>query len=197
MILLGICSGGTVQVNTVYSLIALLSTTRLPLTFSVRIGGYKPHSLNELVQEAQETGATHLLNIDTDMVFPPDVVDKLFAAKKDIVGVNYHQRGNHLDQEGPPSTIKFPGNEKNGYRTVLEKDFPKELFECAAVGLGITLIDLKVFDKLPKPYFKTKESKSGEHRTEDIVFCQDARKAGFEVWCDPTIEVKHIGQYLY
>lgn len=192
MILVGVCCGGTIQALTVLSLIDLLSSDT---ALSVQIGGYKPHGMNQLVKDAQQLNATHLLNIDSDMIFPPDALERLLRANKDIVGANYRQRGNHLDQEHPVSVTKFIGDGPNGYRAVLENEFPKELFECAAVGLGLTLINMRVFDKLPFPWFRTTEIE--EHSTEDIVFCRDARDLGFEVWCDPTIPMKHIGTYLY
>lgn len=189
MVLLGLCSGGTIHAQTVASLIGIMQTT--PVAISFQTGGYKPHNMNQLVKEAQRLGATHLLNMDSDMIIPPDALDKLLKADKDIVGAKYMARG-----EGY-STLKF---EKDGqYVPVNPDDFPKELFECAAVGLGFTLINMRVFEKLPKPYFYTYEKSDDreDFATEDIVFCQDARKAGFSVWCDPSIEVGHIGQYIY
>ncbi len=194
MILVGVCCGGQIQALTVLSLIDLLGSDT---ALSVQIGGYKPHGMNQLVKDARQINATHLLNIDSDMIFPPDALKRLLAHDKDIVGVNYRQRGNHMDQGHPASTVKFPGEGKELYREVLEQDFPKELFECAAVGLGLALIDMKVFDKLPFPWFHTTEAEDNGHSTEDIVFCREAREAGFEVWCDPTIGMKHIGNYLY
>jgi GT2 family glycosyltransferase len=196
MILIGMCSGGDVKALTVMSLVDLFGTFPEPNALSLQIGGYKPHGMNNLVRDAKEINATHLLNIDSDMIFPPDALQKLLKADKDIVGVNYRQRGNHQDQDFTVSTIKFPNEDNTGYREVRVNDFPTELFECAAVGLGLTLIKMEVFDKLPFPWFRTTENKE-LHSTEDIVFCKDAREAGFEVWCDPTIQMKHIGHYLY
>lgn len=197
MILVGMCSGGDLKALTVLSLIDLLGEIKVPNALSIQLGGYKPHGMNQLVKDAREINATHLLNIDCDMIFPPDAFEKLYKANKDIVGVNYRQRGNHLDQDAPASTVKFIGTEKNGYRYVEEKDFPTELFECAAVGLGLTLINMKIFNKLPFPWFHTTETEEIGHSTEDIVFCKEAREQGFEVWCDPTIKMGHIGGYIY
>lgn len=187
------CSGGTIQTLTVLSLVDLLGGAKVPNALSVQIGGYKPHGMNNLVKDARQIEASHLLNIDSDMIFPPDALERLLKADKDIVGANYHQRGNHLDQDNRSSVTKF---EENGeYVSKLEEDFPKKLFECAAVGLGLTLINMKVFDSLPFPWFHTTEGE--EHSTEDIVFCQDARKLGFEVWCLPDLKMGHIGSYIY
>ena len=32
---------------------------------------------------------------------------------------------------------------------------------------------------------------------EDIYFCKKVNEAGFGVWCDPTIDVGHLGLYRY
>lgn len=32
---------------------------------------------------------------------------------------------------------------------------------------------------------------------EDYSFCRLARKAGFEVWCDPLFDVHHYGEYPF
>jgi len=31
----------------------------------------------------------------------------------------------------------------------------------------------------------------------DYWFCRQARKAGYDIWCDSTIELGHIGDYNY
>ena len=72
-----------------------------------------------------------------------------------------------------------------------------ELFKASGTGTGFMLIKTKVFDKLKKPYFVAWEDEDGNHHTEDIEFCINARKAGFDVWISPTIKIGHIGTYEY
>jgi hypothetical protein len=59
------------------------------------------------------------------------------------------------------------------------------------------LIKIEVFDKLKKPYFVAYEDENGDHHTEDIEFCINAKKAGFDIWCSPTTPVGHLGIYMY
>jgi hypothetical protein len=195
MILVGVCCGGQIQALTTLSLIDLLGSSKAPNALSIQIGGYKPHGMNNLIKDARQINATHLLNIDADMTFPPDALDLLLAQDKDIIGANYRQRGNHENQNTPISVTKFIGDGPNGYKEVLSGDFPTETFECAAVGLGLTLINMRVFEDWDLP-FHTVETEE-IHSTEDIVFCNEARERGFKVFCDPTLNMGHIGQFIY
>jgi hypothetical protein len=58
---------------------------------------------------------------------------------------------------------------------------------------------MSVFDKIDQPYFFYKEPKSKEDdgMGEDVWFCEKVNEAGMEVWCDPTVEVSHVGEYIY
>jgi hypothetical protein len=92
------------------------------------------------------------------------------------------------------SIVKLLG--ENGERA--EGNIPTELFECQSVGFGCTLIDLKIFEFIPMPWFILGyEEDNISPMTEDVYFCTKARDAGFTVWCDPTIKTGHIGDYIY
>lgn len=198
-VLVGMCSGGDIKAQTVSCLLGL--DAQGSIGFTVHVGGYKPHNMNQLVAEAKEAKATHILSIDCDMVFPRDALQKLLAADKDIVGANYLARGQFATQDRPWWVIKFV-DENNVPKLVLPQDYPDELFECAAVGLGFTLINMRVFEKLSEPYFETDYtgktgSQTADFRTEDVVFCEKVRAKGFKVWCEPTIDMGHLGTYNY
>ena len=143
----------------------------------------------ELVKQAQKLNATHLLFVDDDMVFEKDAVIKLVERDKDIVGVHYNCR------KFPPTTTVHMDEEK---KKSIKWENPDGFMTCDAVGTGFMLIDLRVFDKLKEPWFFWKTNEQGEVvEGEDYWFCRIAREAGFEVWCDLTIPVKHIGDFLY
>ena len=66
------------------------------------------------------------------------------------------------------------------------------------IPTGCLLIRMRVFDKIPKPWFSTRIE--GEKiQGEDYYFCDRAREAGFEIWCDGDLsrEIGHIGQAVY
>lgn len=146
-----------------------------------------------LVRYALESGATHLLFVDSDMLFPADTIPKLLAHKKEIVGIKYKKR------EFPVKWVYQP------LEGVPESE--TELFKVAHVGTGLMLIDLSIFKTLgqpknegerPTPWFSFgRDSQGALAMGEDVWFCNVARDAGLDVWVDPTIKVGHIGEYIY
>jgi hypothetical protein len=150
-----------------------------------------PQAREALVVTAHKENCTHVWFVDSDVNFKGDTLKKLLAHDKDIVGCNYNTK-----QLKPfrISTVKFL--EGDHYINVQPKDFPKKLFKCGALGLGMCLIKMPVFDKIPLPLFVF-EREAKEWVGEDVYFFRKAIKAGFDVWCDPTIPMGHIGEYQY
>jgi hypothetical protein len=138
---------------------------------------------NQCVAAAQQIKATHVLFLDSDMVFPLDTIKRLLKHDKDIVGALYSRRRPPFDPTGLP----FEGaKETNGL--VRMKNMPA----------GCLLIAMRVIEKLPKPWFSGRIE--GEHILgEDVHFCDRAAAAGFEIWQDVALsqEVGHIGEKIY
>ena len=147
-----------------------------------------------LVNYALKVGATHLLFVDSDMLFPFDTIKKLLDHKKEIVGIKYKKR------QFPVEWLYKPLPD--------EPESETELFKVAHVGTGLLLIDLSIFKDekfgiiddtgTKAPWFSFGRGAEGQLTMgEDIWFCNVARSAGYDIWVDPTLEIKHIGEYLY
>ncbi len=145
---------------------------------------------NYIANKAVSLNCDYIFTVDDDMIFPPDTLEKMLAHKKDIVGVAYHPRF-ETDQK----------NEKPLDKThilTLKEEGKKELFECEAVGTGVMLIDTKLFHFLDRPWFKITNHETGyTTQGENCWFSEQVRKAGFKVWCDPLLDIGHIGQKIY
>jgi hypothetical protein len=142
-----------------------------------------------LVNQALKAGATHLLFVDCDMMFPYDVIPKLLAHDKEIIGAEYNKR------EFPLTKVSKP----------LTEESATELYKAKHNGLGLTLIKLSIF-KDPKfgvsedgkrtAWFSFgRDSEGALVMGEDAWFSNVARDAGYDTWIDPTIKVFHIGEY--
>ena len=139
-------------------------------------------SRTAIVQDAIKKGATHLLFIDTDMMFGSDVIPRLLAHKKEIVACDYHMRSFPLKSTCEP----------------VGKRSETELFECKYAATGLMMIDLSIIEKMKTPWFSFGRGKHGELTLgEDAWFCFTAGDSGFKTWVDPTIKVGHIGEYIY
>jgi hypothetical protein len=81
----------------------------------------------------------------------------------------------------------------------IEKEkLPNYPFKINAMPTGLLLIKTEVFKKMQPPWFAFRfVDNSLDWMGEDIYFCGKAAEYKFEIWCDPTIEVKHIGDYTY
>ena len=198
-VLIGMCTGGTVRSETVTSLIGameMLKQKGVDTGLSIQVGGYVAWNRNALVRTAKERGATHLMFIDNDMIFPASGIVRLLDHDKDIVGGAYNARG----VEGMPvvSTVKLSDDYTSG-KYDFNAQIPPQLFKCYGMGTGFMLIKMSVFDdpKLPAPWFEAPEDPDGTHHTEDIEFCRKALKLGYDVWCSPTIKIGHIGTHVY
>ena len=138
-------------------------------------------SRTAIVQEAVEKGATHLLFMDTDMIFPSDSLKRLLAHKKEIVACDYNMRSFPLK-----STCES------------EERSETELFKAKYAGTGLMLIDLSIIPKLKNPWFSFGRGSHGELTLgEDAWFCFTAGDSGFSTWVDPTIKVGHCGEFIY
>jgi hypothetical protein len=119
-----------------------------------------------------------------------DVINKLLAHNKPIIGAAYNMRAFPLY-----SNVKF--TDENG-KFIAVPDIPKELFKCAGVPTGAMLVDIPTVQKLPQPWFDLINDENGNLVIgEDIYFCQKLIEHGVEIWCDPTIKIGHIGTFAY
>jgi hypothetical protein len=140
-------------------------------------------SRNHLMGAAQKIGATYALFLDTDMVFPLDVMRRLLAHDKDIVGALYASRRPPFQPIGVP----WDDAPATGH-----------LRRMKMLPTGCLLINMRVFEKLPKPWFS--EQITGDQIAgEDVYFCAQATTAGFEIWQDVSLsrEVGHIGEKVF
>jgi len=140
---------------------------------------------NQCVAAALLAKATHLLFLDSDMTFPVTTLTRLLAHDKDVVGAVYSQRVSPFH----PLGVTDAGEHKH---------ITKGMHRMRIIPTGCMLIRTALFAKIPKPWFNT--IADGDHILgEDYYFCEQVRRAGFDVWCDGDLsrDIGHIGQTVY
>lgn len=160
------------------------------LRYSIIIGSRQVHfARNGLVRAGLNNGADYICFLDADMTFPPDVIHRLYLNSKDICGVLYRGR-----LKPHPHNVFYWNKDKTRIEQVTKSwKIPEaRLVEVDGVGTGVILIRSKVFKELGKPWFFY-----GDDRSEDIMFCEKARRAGFKVYIDQTLKCGHIGDNIF
>jgi hypothetical protein len=141
---------------------------------------------NDGVEHARNFKADFIFFLDSDMLFPPTALFRLLLHRKDIVGATYTKR---------VAPFEILGTQLAEQPAVPSGD----LLEMQRIPTGCLLIKMSVFDQLSKPYFRFETNANGAIVGEDYVFCDRAREAGFQIWCDAVMsrEIGHIGQAVH
>ena len=150
-------------------------------------------SRESLVEKALLEGATHILFLDSDMLFPEDALHRLFSRNEPFVAANYVQRclPTRPNAISMLDTVKHTNDDDTG------------LEEVKSVGFGLCLIRAEVFDAMPRPWFDTYWYTNDKGKRliigEDVYFCHKARHAGYKVYIDQDLSKKvgHIGTMEY
>jgi hypothetical protein len=152
-------------------------------------GSMLVHSRHLLVKNALKADSTHVLFLDSDMVFPKDLLQRLLLADRDVVGVNCTTRGwpvTFIAHDHMQDLIDSRG------RSGLEK--------VQQVGLAVMLIRAEVLCRLRPPLFMMEWVPDlNDYCGEDIFFCQVLQEVGIDVWVDHDLsrEVLHIGHMAF
>lgn len=200
-VLVGMPVLGDIKAETTASLVGYYRSCKYPSNIHLSRNTYTHYARNKLVWEAVNTKATHLMFIDSDMSFPIDGVDRLIERGENIIGGLYFKRVVPIHP-----IIKIVRDNKITDMKFKEIPSFEKPFEVDAIGTGFLLINMDVFKKMEPPFFSHASPKEfgmeeipfpNNEIGEDVAFCLRAKKAGFKIWCDPTIKLGHIGERIY
>jgi hypothetical protein len=167
---------------------------------SLRGSHIKAVSLNEHVAEAANNGCSHVFFMDVDMNFPPWTLYKLMSHKLPIVTGLYHLKSTPYSPI--MGWISSSGVAVNGRGRQWKEDYyplPKDaLVQIDWCGIGCLLVDMDVFNKIWYPPFRDEwDMELGNRRKgHDVIFCEEARKAGYKIFADTSVDVMHIGRAI-
>ena len=161
-----------------------LTENGIEFDVAFKTGALVYDSREQLAARARLENYTHVLWLDSDMIFPEDVFDKLNAHGKDFVtGICHARRKPYksaLFSRLTPDAIRYS-------RTT----YPEELFQIAGSGLACALTSVKLLREVKKQcgnlFLPTLAF------GEDLAFCVKATEIGFELFADPKVQIKHIG----
>lgn len=138
---------------------------------------------DRLAQHAVNKGFDEVLWIDDDMVFDRYLYDDLKMCGKDMVC------GLFISRHYPYCSCIFSSLDPVERITEYPKD---EAFRVAGCGFGAVLMKVQILKDIMVNYGGRcfiPEPKLGE----DCALCQRATNLGYEIWCEPTARVGHVG----
>lgn len=153
----------------------------------IRSGSLVNAARDYLAWQAIERDFTHVLWLDSDMTFEPDLLDGLMSSGKEFVSAVCAARrepyslcifSSLLDHE----TARWAG------------PYPGETFEIAGCGMACVLMETKILRTVYGAYRTcfTPMNSYGE----DTAFCLRAAALGFKMYAEPKVKVGHIGQII-
>lgn len=205
-IAIGWIDGGQVDGDFAAHLFQLATVRHERLERLVRVEGHLlSRQRNELVATFLDVSeADWLLMLDTDHRFTPAQFDRMCSSVHDVsapVVSGLYFGAFPSDGLYPTAVpIAFSLDDEGDYRTLREWQ-PGKLIAVDAVGGGCLMIHRRVLEAVrdmvdlgPWSWFADGPS-NGRWYSEDMVFCQRVRAAGFPIYVQPDVELPHLKSY--
>lgn len=127
---------------------------------------------------------THLLFLDSDMVFDENIVETLTFCGKDFVCGAFQARR--------PPYGKCVYSSLQPLEKV--KNWGIEPFRVKGCGMACTIISAEILKDVQARFGTcfSPETIDGIKFGEDLAFCWRANNIGAEIWCEPTARCGHI-----
>lgn len=148
-------------------------------------GSILPQLRHKIVLEALDRDATHLLFLDSDQSFPPDIFTRLYRRNVDVVACN-------VAVKCFPShpTARQKGGGPNGIE-VFTTEHSRGLEKVWRVGTGVMLVKMDVFRRIQPPWFMNEylpfeiEGQTvWNYGGEDWYFCKLLEQAKIPIFID-------------
>lgn len=218
-IAISVPTSGSLPIEFVKCLMLLydvLQRNNVKTVISMDAGAFIPHTRAKVCGASLDRGKrqrpwddpsiTHIMMIDSDILFEPEQIATLLNRDVDFVSGAYAYKHTGLLQGAAKKYVA-------GYWD--EEFFKKhQIFPCIStedlknhipnlmlmdwVGLGFSLVKTEVFTKIDYPWFTSSViniANMTDSTSEDVGFCLKVKEAGVKIHLDPTVVVRHLKSY--
>ena len=143
---------------------------------------------NQIVKDFLASDCEWLVQLDDDIVPPPNYLDLVLYDKDIISGVCYAYRQDSI------IPLIMEKNNKDGLWKNKDCNSEEGLIEVDAMGTGAIITHRRVFNKaMQKHPFQSVWNEDGTRKKgQDLYFCEKAKAQGFGVWCHLQYKCSHI-----
>ncbi len=137
---------------------------------------------NRLANKAINENYTHVLWIDSDMVFGEKVLEDLMDVGKEMVC------GAFVSRRPPYGPCIYSSIEENAIEKVNE--FGTRPFRVDGCGFAMVLTSVELLQAVTQKFGTCFQPT--DYYGEDLAFCWRVKQLGREIWCEPTVRPGHI-----
>lgn len=185
--------------------VAVLIKHNVDYVLDFNVGASIDYARSTMASAFLKTDCTHLLFIDDDIAFAPDLIVRLLMENVDIVAVPYRRK---------TRDVKY--NLRHDVRVKKMPDRPY-MIGVENIATGMMMIRRNVFERLESKVPEIILNSQGEkarlffrhelvddeimggisYMSEDYYFCKICRENGYEIWAYIDEPLAHIGPYAY
>ena len=168
------------------------------LFITYQVGVRTDKNRNIMLKKIIERGGVdYVLWLDSDMIYPDDIICRYMEVDFDVIGCLYFKRPKPHD---PVAFVNNPNNPKKPYYAIHPSNIKMgKWYPVDAIGYGGMMVSMKVYEKLEDKKW-TKYGKNyhlpysaEDNLTHDLIFCRDVKKAGFSIKLHGSIRPAHLG----
>lgn len=190
-VMIAIPTHGTIEINAAAAVAMVLHDALvhdIPTALCFSDTGDVAGARRALVKGAFDLGVTHIMWLDSDSVPPPDLIRRLMAHDKEVVGGLYHKRTPPHD----PVAYRMIDGE---FQAIKRLD-PALMF-VEAMGQGCLLVDINVYYDMAEEYGDDLWYVVDPFDGEDIYFFRRLLAMGIPAYLDATVQCGHVGTKIY
>lgn len=165
-------------------LILQLKEDRVDFTLFLNPGSLIHIARDKIASKAINEGYTHVLWLDSDMVFGPKILEDLqFCGKPFVTGICASRRRPYV------GCVFSQIDDINHLARV--EEIPPEAFEVQGCGFACVLMETEILRAVMMANHGRCFIPMDAYG-EDLAFCIRARRLGYHIWAEPTVRPGHI-----
>jgi len=196
--LIAVPTTGSIDYRAIGSLLRLDRASTDEIMLIPRMQIYQARNL--AVKQAIEGDYDYLVFIDDDMIVPENFLNQMMMESRDIYcALSVDRKGENqikVFKQVPyiDKTMTFR------YEHIPNEELGEGVVEIGATGMACTGIKRQVFKDVYERYlgacFEFRNEVVGStklHLSEDLDFCDKAKRLGYRIWVDTELITGHIG----